>query len=239
MRDTQAPGVEAKGHKHRRGQPVKNAAPARRPHGPMRCAPGMRKRPRRRFRRGGPAGKRETRDAAKPRLRMVCRFPGVPRVVPRGTGPVTSRRLLRRRRLGLWRPTSRCHCPLAGAAAGRPTYHGPRPRTRLVLGGPSVVWGCPRRLVREPARRSTLRRTARPGAVAKPGHRRGRRLLPREPRDPVRREASRGRGRVRARNHKLGILSRFFVRRSDPDRDDRRLRRHRAAGPRRRGAPGL
>lgn len=186
----------------------------------------------------GTGWKRETRDAAKPRLRMLCRFPGVPRAAPHRTGPVTSRRLLRRRRLGLWRPSSRCRAPSRKRRLGRPAYHGPRPRTRLVLGGPSVVWGCPRRPVREPARRSTLRRTARPGAMAKPGHRRGRRLLPREPRDPVRREASRGRGRVAARNHEIGILSRFFVRSSDLDRNDRRLRRHRAAGLRRRGAPG-
>lgn len=134
---------------------------------------------------------------------------------PRRVEPVTSRRPLRRRRLGLWRPSSTVRRPLLeGGGPWRPADHGPRPRTRLVVGGSSVVWRYPRvcgsGLKRPNPRRDTLRRAALPGAMAKPGHRRGRRLVLPNPSTRSAEGPPVGGRRVAAGKHEIGILSMFL-----------------------------
>lgn len=111
--------------------------------------------------------------------------------------------------------------PGGSGSPWRPTYHGPRPRTRRVSGRSSVIWGCPRRPVRKD-------RFAETPCVARRGPKRWRNRATdagavssfQAPRPGPSRGLPRGRRAV-ARNHIIGILSRFS------DRADAR----RARGP--------
>lgn len=105
---------------------------------------------------------------------IIGRSPGVPRPGPSRGRPFSSRRLL-----GIGDPAHGSPPPgsdaLAGGGVRRPSDQSPRLRARLVVGGPSDLSLRPRGPgpALRPTRPRRLASPMQPGAMAKPGHRRG------------------------------------------------------------------